>query len=159
MSETAKVNLKNGLYKIEVIEDFVSLSNEMYAKMPKCTHFGCEINRDSVTSYFSNPQRFKECFCFVYFANDELVSYIMWIKNYDARVNKKIIQEYIWLSNSDAKGYGIKLFKKSLEYIKNIYKFEIILVGNSEKNPKIEKFYKKNNFKLEGDLFYRSDIM
>ena len=65
----------------------------------------------------------------------------------------------MWVSDPKTKGYGIKLFKKSLEYIKNIYKFEIILVGNSEKNPKIEKFYKKNGFKLEGDLFYSSDIM
>lgn len=154
MSETTKVDLKNGLYKIDTIEDFVLFSNEMYAKMPKVTHFGCEINRDSVTSYFSNPQRFKQCFCFVYFVNDELVSYIMWIKNYDATVNKKIIQEYIWLSDYSAKGYGVKLFKKSLEYIKNIYKFDIVLVGNSGENSKLEKFYKKNGFKLES-LFYK----
>jgi len=159
MSETPKAVLKNGLYKIEVIEDLVSITEEMYAKIGKHTHFGCEVNLYSITSYFSNPQRFKDCFCFGYFVNGELASYIVWLKTYDARVNKKIIQEYMWVSDPKTKGYGIKLFKKSLECIKNIYKFEIILVGNSEKNPKIEKFYKKNGFKLETDMFYSSDIM
>jgi hypothetical protein len=155
MSETIKVDLKNGIHKIELIEDFVSAINQIYAKMDKCTHFGCEINSSSINSYFSNPQRFKGCFCFAYFLNNEAVSFICWIKDYDPRVNKKIIQEYMWASDSTSKGYGIKLFKKSLDYIKNIYKFDIILTGNSEKNPKLEKFYKKNGFKVESDIFYK----
>ena len=155
MSETAKVDLKNGLYKIEVIEDLFSITKEMYAKIGKHTHFGFELTPSSFTSYFSNPQRFKDCFCFGYFVDGKVVSYIIWIKIYDARVNKKIIQEYIWGSDPETKGYGIKLFKKSLEYIKNIYKFDIVLVANSEKNSKLEKFYIRNGFKLESKAFYK----
>jgi len=95
MSETAKVDLKNGICKIELIEDLVLFTKEMYVKIGKHTHFGCELNVSSFNSYFSNPQRFKDCFCFGYFINGELVSYIVWMKTYDARVNKKIIQEYL----------------------------------------------------------------
>mgnify|MGYP003651447832 CR=1 FL=1 len=157
MSEATKVDLKNGIHKIESIEDLVSITTEMYAKIGGYTHFGFELNLSSFNSYFSNPQRFKDLCCFGYFCDNELVSYIVWIKIYDARVNKKTIQEYMWVSDSNAKGYGVKLFKKSLEYIKNIYKFEVILVGNSEKNPKLEKFYKRNGFKLECDMFYKSN--
>ena len=157
MQEIAKAPIKEGFCRIELIEDFVSATNEMYTKMQKCTHFGFDVNLSSINSYFSNPQIFKESFCFGYFVGGELVSLIIWLKVYDARVNAKIIQEYVWLSNFNAKGYGIKLFKKSLEYIKNIYKFDVILVGNSEKNPKIEKFYKKNGFKLDSGLFYKSN--
>ena len=155
MSEAFKVNLKNGLHRIDEIEDLISITKEMYAKIGKHTHFGFELNPSSFCSYFSNPQRFKDCFCFGYFIDGKVVSYIIWIKIYDARVNKKIIQEYIWGSDPETKGYGIKLFKKSLEYIKNIYKFDIVLVADSEKNSKLEKFYIRNGFKLESKTFYK----
>ena len=157
MSQTFEAAVKNGIYKIESIEDFVESTKIMYCKMQECSHYGFPINRSSVVSYFSNPQRFKDCFCFEYYTDNQLVSFIWWIKAYDARVNKKIIQEYAWISDSDKKGCGIKLFKKSLEYIKNIYKFDVILTGNREKHPKLEKFYKKNGFKVESSIFYKSN--
>lgn len=149
--------MKNGVHRVEFVEDLVKDIKIMQSKSKEFSHYGFPINWSSLTSYFSNPQRFRDCFIFGYYINNEPVSAVWWIRVYDARVNKKIIQEYAWLSDRSTKRYGVILFKKSLEYIKNVYKFDVVLLGNSEKNPKIEKFYTKNGFKLEGNLFYKSN--
>ena len=135
-------------------KDFIDVANKIGSHFENLSHFGCPVSIETIKNYFSNPKRFKECFIYFYFdKREDPRSFIWWMKNYDPRTNKKILLEYMW-GSFDPK-FSIRIFKDSFKHVNTLYKYDIISVGNTTNNPKLNKFYKNKGFEEDSKSFYK----
>jgi hypothetical protein len=71
------------------------------------------------------------------------------------KFNKKIMEEYLWFSKNSSK--GVLLYKEAIKYAKD-QKCEYIFMSTLEKHPlsnKIKKFYLKNNFEKDSEVYIK----
>ena len=136
-------------------EDIFLITREMSSHMGNLSHYGgYGINVDSIYNFFSNKNNLNLYFVYAYLdREDKIKSSVWWCKNYDARINKKILTEYIWHS-IDPK-YSIRVFKESLKHIYQTYKYDVVLTSETQGIDKLKKIYKKMGFEKEGEIFYR----
>tara|TARA_R110001632_G_scaffold112795_1_gene223884 strand:+ start:7530 stop:7868 length:339 start_codon:yes stop_codon:yes gene_type:complete len=110
---------------------------------------------ESIKNFFSNPLRFKNCYVYFYFNKDgEPKSVIWWMKDYDPRINKKILLEYMWASTDPR--YSVRVLDESIKHISNFYKYDSIVISNSQNYEKLDKFYLKKGFERDVKLFYKN---
>lgn len=141
--------------KIENPEELINPLDKLGSHFGGLAHFGYPFNLETIKTFYSNPIRFKECFIYFYFdQNDEPKSGIWWMKQYEPRINKKILLEYMWVS-SDPK-YSIAVLNESIKHVNTLYKYDTIVMGNIENNEKLDKFYLNKKFKLDSKSFYKN---
>ena len=135
-------------------KDFIDPFVEIGSHFGSLSHFNCPFAIETIANYFSNPTRFKECFVYFYF--DKLnnpKSFIWWMKNYDPRINKKILLEYMWASLNPK--FSIRIFNESFKHVNTLYKYDVISVGNITNCSKLNKFYKNKGFEEDSKPFYK----
>lgn len=140
--------------KAENIEDSHSMIDGVSSLVGPITHFGVPYNNNTFKSYFSNPLRFENSFVYAFInKKNQPLGGIIWVKDFDYSTKSKILREFIWICKEPKA--SLKLFKESINDISKNYKFDIIVSGNSENNPKLKKFYERLNFK-EGNYFFKT---
>ena len=143
LGEMNRVNEYEDVYKFL---DFGSDFGEL--------HYGFPINIESLRSFYSNPASFSQCLVYGYFDNcKNLKSAIWYNKDYDPRVNKKLLTEFLWLSK-DPK-YSIRLLSESLDHINLYYKYDALIMGNVTLSKKLDSFYVKKGFTLDSKSYYK----
>ena len=149
--------VKTGLgfiFKAETIEEFSKGLDDVYEKTQLDTHNGLPFNKNCLESYLSNPEIFKNFFAYGFMNHDNKVTAgIIWQKDFDYTTKSKTLAAVLWVS--EEKKASLSLFKKSLEHIESIYKYDVLICGNSFDNEKLEKFYKRLNFK-KLNIFYKN---
>lgn len=149
--------VKTGLgfiFKAETIEEFSKVLDDVYEKTQLDTHNGLPFNKNCLESYLSNPGIFKNFFVYGFMNHDNKVTAgIIWQKGFDYTTNSKNLVAILWVS--EEKKASLKLFKESLKHIESFYKYDVLICGNSFDNEKLEKFYKRLNFK-KNIIFYKN---
>jgi len=135
-------------------KDFIDLADKIGSHFGSLSHFQYSFSIETIKTYFSNPSRFKDCFIYFYFDKlNDPKSFIWWMKNYDPRINKKILLEYMWASSNPK--FSIKIFNESFKHVNTLYKYDAISVGNITNCPKLNKFYKNKGFKEDSKPLYK----
>ena len=154
MQKIVETNL-GYISKAENTQELSDLTDRLGSHFGSLTHFGFNVNLETIKTYFSNPLRFKDCFIYFYFdKNNTPKSFIWWMKNYEARVNKKTLSEYMWASSNPK--YSIRILNESIKHINTFYNYDTIVMGNDGKNPRLDEFYLKKGFKVESKSFYKN---
>lgn len=140
------------IFRAENIKETFSLLEDIDS-LRIWEHHGKLTNKTSFKSCFSNPQRFKTFFIYGFMnKKNKSTAIIIWQKGFDFSTKSKTLNEFIWASSE--KSISLKLFKESLKDVDLQYKYDILISGNSEENEKLEKFYKRLNFK-KANYFYK----
>lgn len=135
-------------------KDFINLADKIGSHFGSLSHFQYPFSIETIKTYFSNPSRFKDCFIYFYFDKlNDPKSFIWWMKNYDPRINKKILLEYMWASSNPK--FSIKIFNESFKHVNTLYKYDAISVGNITNCSKLNKFYKNKGFKEDSKPLYK----
>ena len=154
MQKVAETSL-GFISKAEEPQDFIDLADKIGPHFGGLYHCGYPLNMESIKSFFSNPLRFKNCYVYFYFNKDgEPKSVIWWMKDYDPRINKKILLEYMWASTDPR--YSVRVLDESIKHISSFYKYDSIVISNSQNYEKLDKFYLKKGFERDVKLFYKN---
>lgn len=142
------------IFKAENIDEFCEALDSVYEATELHTHNGLPFNKNCLKSYLSNPEVFKNFFSYGFMNNkNKVVSGIVWRKDFDFTTKSKTLTAFLWVSGE--KRISLKLFKNSLDHINSYYKYDTLICGNSFNNKKLEKFYKRLNFK-KNNYFYKN---
>ena len=142
------------IFKAETVDELYKIIDDVFEATPINIHNGFPFNKNCVKSHIANPQIFKHFlgYGFMNRAN-KVTSGIIWKKGFEITTKIKILTSFLWVS--EEKKVSLKLFKKSLEDINSFYDYNQLVCGNSFDNKKLEKFYKRLNFK-KANIFYKN---
>jgi hypothetical protein len=123
----------------------------------KCSHFGRPILIDNLILSCLDGLLFAHSLIYVDVSREGGYSALMWwVKDRDERVNVRILSEYIFISKDGKSGW--RLFLKSIEDIneRQHYNYDVIAMGNSNKNIKLKRILERSGFKQESEVFFKN---
>lgn len=154
MQEVAKTTL-GSIVRLTTAEELWNLIDVVGQNAAGLSHYGFDFQPESLKNFYSADSCLKDSFIYAYLDKENNnKSGIWWRKEYDPRVNKKILCEFAWVSANPK--YSLQILEASLNHAKLIFNYDAVVMGNSELSEKLDNFYLKKNFKLENRIYYKS---
>lgn len=115
--------------------------------------YGFGLNPQSVRDFWANPINFSKVrIAYIEESDGSIVSFAWWVKDFNAKIGKKILSQYIWVSFEPKN--SIRLLLDGIRYAR-ANSFDAVVIGNSYKNEKLTRILLKNDFKIEPESFYK----
>lgn len=118
--------------------------------------FNLEHNLDLITKSLSHESLLLwNIHVWSHFNGEQWDGIFIGIIRKSEKFNKKIMDEYLWLSKKS--NSGVSLFNTALKYAKNS-NCEFVSMNVTEKHPlssKVKNFYKKNGFEKDSETYIK----